>query len=313
MAAADIANSLFIPNTLERIFGRKKCSKRYCSAVYSSAAPPTTLLISKPRCSSFQLQHHVPTSRRSGNYGPPLWDFNHIQSLNTHYTEKELSSVEELLELIDDLQRLGISYHFEDEINQMLGCLYEQKYAWGRITLRERKGICTLQLLHSDSSDNMVLSSLKENLDKFNEKRSWISLLFFIAEIFDCFRNGKGDFVPSLGQDTKGLLQLYEASFLSTPGEKTIDLAREFATNFLQKNPNEKIDESLSILVRHALELPIHWRVQRPNTRWFIEAYERRADANPLVLEFAKLDFNIVQQHINKSSNTSTDGGRKQG
>ncbi|KAL0335049.1 UNVERIFIED_CONTAM: (R)-limonene synthase [Sesamum radiatum] len=294
MAAADIANSLFIP--LERIFGRKKCSKRYCSAVSSSAAPPTTLLISKPRCSSFQLQHHVPTSRRSGNYGPPLWDFNYIQSLNTHYTEerysrrvselkvevkkmlvqeKELSSVEELLELIDDLQKLGISYHFEDEINQMLGCLYEQKYAWGKNNSegKERDLYTTALAFRLLRQHGFIVPQ----------------------EIFDCFRNGKGDFVPSLGQDTKGLLQLYEASFLSTPGEKTLDLAREFATNFLQKNPNEKIDESLSILVRHALELPIHWRVQRPNTRWFIEAYERRADANPLVLEFAKLDFNIVQ------------------
>ncbi|KAL0335432.1 UNVERIFIED_CONTAM: (+)-bornyl diphosphate synthase, chloroplastic [Sesamum radiatum] len=157
----------------------------------------------------------------------------------------------------------------------MLGCLYEQKYAWGKNNSegKERDLYTTALAFRLLRQHGFIVPQ----------------------EIFDCFRNGKGDFVPSLGQDTKGLLQLYEASFLSTPGEKTLDLAREFATNFLQKNPNEKIDESLSILVRHALELPIHWRVQRPNTRWFIEAYERRADANPLVLEFAKLDFNIVQ------------------
>ncbi|KAL0297847.1 UNVERIFIED_CONTAM: (+)-bornyl diphosphate synthase, chloroplastic [Sesamum angustifolium] len=127
------------------------------------------------------------------------------------------------------------------------------------------------------------------------KREAEFAILYFIAAMFDCFRNEKGDFDPSLGHDTKGLLQLYEASFLSTPGEKTLDLAREFATNFLQKNPNEKIDESLSILVRHAFELPRHWRVQRPNTRWFIEAYERSPDVNRLVLELAKLDFNIVQ------------------
>ncbi|KAL0335048.1 UNVERIFIED_CONTAM: (-)-alpha-terpineol synthase [Sesamum radiatum] len=110
------------------------------------------------------------------------------------------------------------------------------------------------------------------------------------------YTNERGDFNTSLGDDTKGLLQLYEASFLSTPGEKSLELAREFATISLQKIFDENMDdENLALLVRHALELPIHWRVQRPNTRWFIEAYERRADANPLLLELAKLDFNIVQ------------------
>ncbi|KAI3445260.1 hypothetical protein Pfo_001925 [Paulownia fortunei] len=55
------------------------------------------------------------------------------------------------------------------------------------------------------------------------------------------------------------------------------------------------MDEDLSLLVRNALELPLHWRIQRPNARWFIDAYGRRPDMNSVVLELAKLDFNIVQ------------------
>ncbi|KAL0422438.1 UNVERIFIED_CONTAM: 1,8-cineole synthase, chloroplastic [Sesamum latifolium] len=158
----------------------------------------------------------------------------------------------------------------------MLGCLYEQKYGGGK----------------NNSESEGKERDLYATALEFRLRQHGFTVY---QEIFDCFRNEKGDLDPNLGHDTKGLLQLYEASFLSTPGEKTLDLAREFATNFLQENPNEKIDESLSILVGHALELPIHWRVQRPNTRWFIEAYERRPDANPLVLELAKLEFNIVQ------------------
>ena len=83
-----------------------------------------------------------------------------------------------------------------------------------------------------------------------------------------------------------------------TQSENTLELAREFATIFLQKQLDEginAIDDYLTLMIRHALELPIHWRVQRPNARWFIDAYGTRPDMNPVVLELAKLDFNIVQ------------------
>ncbi|KAL3614430.1 hypothetical protein CASFOL_042504 [Castilleja foliolosa] len=44
------------------------------------------------------------------------------------------------------------------------------------------------------------------------------------------------------------------------------------------------------------IELPFHWRAQRPYARWFISVYEKRPyNMNPMVLELAKLDFNIVQ------------------
>ncbi|KAL0335051.1 UNVERIFIED_CONTAM: (R)-limonene synthase [Sesamum radiatum] len=284
---------LIIPNScgaqnLDTFASRRKTLRLCC--ISSSVTAAATACCSP----SFQLQHAPP--RRSGNYGPSLWDFDYIQSLNTQYAEerylrraselkvevkkilvqeKELSTVEELLGLIDDLHRLGISYHFEDEMNQMLGCLYEQKYAGGKNNSEGKER-------------DLYTTALAFRLLRHHG--------FSVPqEVFDCFRNEKGDFDPNLGNDTKGLLQLYEASFLSTPGEKTLDLAREFATNFLQKYPNGKIDENLSLLVCHALELPIHWRVERPNARWFIEAYEKRPDGNPLLLELAKLDFNIVQ------------------
>ncbi|KAA0045521.1 terpene synthase 10-like [Cucumis melo var. makuwa] len=54
-------------------------------------------------------------------------------------------------------------------------------------------------------------------------------------------------------------------------------------------------DENEVAIVRHALELPLHWRMPRLETRWFIDIYERKVDMNPILLEFAKLDFNRVQ------------------
>ncbi|PIN20460.1 hypothetical protein CDL12_06841 [Handroanthus impetiginosus] len=120
-----------------------------------------------------------------------------------------------------------------------------------------------------------------------------------MADIFDRFKNEKGAFKESLVEDTKGLLELYEASFLMTEGEKTLELAREFVAKFLQKklNENNVIDDYHALLVCDALDLPLHWRVERPKARWFIVQKQggsltykkKRPDMNPIVLELAKM------------------------
>ncbi|PIN18645.1 (-)-alpha-terpineol synthase [Handroanthus impetiginosus] len=232
--------------------------------------------------------------RRSGNYKPPSWDFDYIQSLNSEYKgEKYLRRVFELkkrvkmmlegvmdrvdqLEFIDDLQKLGILYHFEDKIKRIL--------------------------------ENIYHDHISSKTDKMKETNLYSTALEYILlrqhgfcvsqEIFDSFKKRKGDFKESLVDDTKGLLQLYEASFLMAKGEYALELAREFATIFLQKKldeGNNAIDDYLALLVRNALDLPLHWRVERPKARWFIEVYEKRPSMNAVVLELAKLDFNIVQ------------------
>ncbi|KAL7204543.1 hypothetical protein ACSBR2_017586 [Camellia fascicularis] len=49
------------------------------------------------------------------------------------------------------------------------------------------------------------------------------------------------------------------------------------------------------MLVTHALEMPLHWRVLRLEARWFIDVYKRRLDVNPTFLHLTKLDYNILQ------------------
>ncbi|KAM7530149.1 hypothetical protein LguiB_033559 [Lonicera macranthoides] len=97
------------------------------------------------------------------------------------------------------------------------------------------------------------------------------------------------------------MLYLYEASFLSTRGETILDEARDFTAKILKDdmkfNVITNIDESLGLLVDHALELPLYWRMLRPEARWFIDVYERRRDMNTTLLEFAKLDFNMEDVH----------------
>ncbi|XP_047947370.1 terpineol synthase, chloroplastic-like [Salvia hispanica] len=254
----------------------------------------TTTLYTRPRSSSTRCNAMpsaqtttvpVPT-RRSANYKPSFWDFNYIQSLTTQYTEERHSKrVAELiarakmlllhqemegdrrLELIDDLQRLAISHHFEQEITQILSSIY-----------------------HDDTTERDLYStSLQFRL--LREHGFRVS-----QDVFDCFKNENGDFKTSLCDDKRGMLQLYEASFLLTHGEETLELANVFATKHLQKIGDEGDDDhNLLEMVRYALDLPIHWRTQRPNARWFIEAYGRRSEMNPTILELAKLEFNITQ------------------
>ncbi|XWS41401.1 hypothetical protein CRYUN_Cryun17cG0078800 [Craigia yunnanensis] len=79
-------------------------------------------------------------------------------------------------------------------------------------------------------------------------------------------------------------------------GEGILENARDFAAKQLQKYlKQKKLDEYLSMLVDHALELPLHWRVLRLEAKLFIDVYERSKKRNPILLELAKLDFNIVQ------------------
>ncbi|KAF3664715.1 putative (-)-camphene/tricyclene synthase, chloroplastic-like [Capsicum annuum] len=58
-------------------------------------------------------------------------------------------------------------------------------------------------------------------------------------------------------------------------------------------------------LILHAMELPRHWMMPRLETEWYISIYERISNANPLLLELAKLDFNIIQSiHQNDFENS---------
>ena len=104
-----------------------------------------------------------------------------------------------------------------------------------------------------------------------------------------------GGFKACLSEDIQGILCLYEASYLSIEGESILEEARVFAKKHLEACLQQNIDENLAILVSHALELPLHWRMLRLEARWFIDACERRQDMNPILLEFAKLDYNMVQ------------------
>jgi (-)-alpha-terpineol synthase len=116
-----------------------------------------------------------------------------------------------------------------------------------------------------------------------------------IAEIFSSFKNKIGGFKACLCDDIEGMLCLYEASFHSVEGESILEEARDFATKQLSEYVKQGKDQNITVRVNHALELPLHWRMLRLEARWFIDVYKSREDMNPILLDLAELDFNMVQ------------------
>ncbi|KAM6555437.1 hypothetical protein CsatB_002456 [Cannabis sativa] len=251
---------------------------------------------------------HNPSStttivRRSGNYEPPIWSFDYIHSLSSKYKGEaytnrlkklendvkmmllgmEINSLAQL-EFIDTLQRLGISYHFKNEIN----------------TILKKKYTNNTNIMNKNPNYDLYATSLEFRL---------LREYGFVVpqEIFNDFKDDEtGEFKASISDDIMGALALYEASFYGRNGESVLEEARIFTTKCLEKykilssdnNNNNNNNNNILLLVDHALEMPLHWRITKSEARWFIEEiYEKKQDMmmNSTLLEFAKLDFNIVQ------------------
>ncbi|MFS7971624.1 putative R-linalool synthase [Helianthus anomalus] len=261
----------------------------------SSMAPSSGLNISKPLCVSQSSSTAVTTAdpvvvRRSANYDPTLWSFDHIQSLSSNYTgddymaradalkdtvkmviRRQVGNVSNTLELIDDLQRLGIAYHFENEISDVLAMIYasyfETQAKWNSMSLNLKALGFRILRQHGYQVSQEVLINFKDQI-----------------------QNAK----PEVMEDMVSVLNLYEASYLCFEDESILDEARDLTTEYLKENMGN-INEGVGSLVSHALEFPLHWRVPRVEAKWYIDIYEKRIGSNPILTELAKLDFDMSQ------------------
>ncbi|XP_077218981.1 alpha-terpineol synthase, chloroplastic-like isoform X2 [Tasmannia lanceolata] len=229
-------------------------------------------------------------ARRSANYEESFADYDFIQSLKCDYTgemyerrleklkeevrlllEKVDQSVVDRLKLIDTLQRLGVGYHFKKEIKE------------------------ALRIISTDDSNTRLKDDLYATALRFRLLRQHG---FEVSQdVLNGFKGDKGDFMASLCEDTKGMLSLYEASHLAYEGEILLDEAKAFTTVHLHDAlKGKRIEQKLARQVHHALKLPLHWRLPKLESRWYIEEiYVEEEDSNPLLFELAKLDYNMVQ------------------
>ncbi|PPD75280.1 hypothetical protein GOBAR_DD27795 [Gossypium barbadense] len=139
------------------------------------------------------------------------------------------------LRLIDTIKRLGVSYHFEREIEEVLLNIYEHDY----------------------KDDQTLETTLQFRLLRENG-------LGVPCEWFKKFKDDEGNFNMSLTSDVKGLLELYEASYLRVHGEDILEEALGFTTTHLGlAKAAGTIEYPLSALVSHALYQPIRKGLSR--------------------------------------------------
>ncbi|KAI3501630.1 hypothetical protein L1887_29545 [Cichorium endivia] len=172
-----------------------------------------------------------------------------------------------LLELIDAVQRLGVAYHYEEEIEECLKHIYRYGDLW---------------IEHTD----LQITSL------------WFRLLrqhgFYVSSgIFNKYKNSDGSFMESVKDDVQGMLSLYEAAYMRVEGEEVLDEALAYTTYHLSNKVG--IDASLEAQIHQALQQPLRKRLPRLEALRYIPIYQQDASHNEALLTLAKLDFNLLQ------------------
>ncbi|KAG6499283.1 hypothetical protein ZIOFF_039040 [Zingiber officinale] len=114
------------------------------------------------------------------------------------------------------------------------------------------------------------------------------------TDTFNKFRDDNGSFISTLKRDAKGLLSLYNVSYLATHGETILDEANYFTKSQLVSLLSE-LEQPLETQVSLFLEVPLCRRIKSLLARIYIPIYQKDAMRDDVILELAKLDFNLLQ------------------
>ncbi|CAN4083877.1 unnamed protein product [Withania somnifera] len=198
-------------------------------------------------------------------YKPNTWKYDHLLSLTTPYSEvscKFADSVSPVakLELIDRIDKLGLSGYFEVETKEALENTI--MYMKSCSSSKEDEDLYATALCFRLLREHGYHASQDMLMDLFNGKRK----------------------LPS---DRKTLLELLEGSLLGMDGENLLNDIRLFITKNL-KNLSASSD------IGRFTTNPLAWRVKWYDVRRHIIA-QNCNKTNLMLLKLAKLNFNIIQ------------------
>ncbi|CAN1266210.1 Probable terpene synthase 3 [Linum perenne] len=180
----------------------------------------------------------------------------------------------EKLNLVDVILRLGIGYHFEEEIQRLLQQVYDDQ----------------------DGRDLWTVSLRFRLLRQHGYNVS--------SDAFKRFKIGDGgSFKEEIVNDFEGMLSLYEAAYMRIQGESILDEAIHFTKLHLEATKFDDSSSSSSQLAKrisHALERPLRKGVAKIEQLFFITVYEQMHGHDETLLALAKLSFNVVQNMYQK-------------
>ena len=80
-----------------------------------------------------------------------------------------------------------------------------------------------------------------------------------MTELFEKFKNNKGNFNEKHFEDVQGMWSLYEATQLKVNGEDILDEALDFTFSHLSSLiTNHQLSPFLEKQIRHCLKTPLH-------------------------------------------------------
>nr|XP_016510791.1 PREDICTED: (-)-germacrene D synthase-like isoform X1 [Nicotiana tabacum] len=229
--------------------------------------------------------------RRCDNHHPTVWGdhflaYAHLSGANEWEKKQHEHLKEEVrkmlvmapskslqnLNLISAIQCLGVAYHFEHEIEESLACIYS----------------CYEELNGEADETDLHLVALRFRL--LRQHGYYVS-----SDAFRKFADDKGNYKKALVSDVQGLLSLFEAAQFRVHGEEILDEADNFTTTHL-KLLLPTLSNSLAMQVRNALKYPINYTMVIVAARKYISFYQEDKSCDEVLLNFAKLDFNILQK-----------------
>ncbi|KAK6161726.1 hypothetical protein DH2020_005107 [Rehmannia glutinosa] len=138
----------------------------------------------------------------------------------------------ELIKLIDTVERLGLAYHFETEIEEKLEQIYN--------------------FHDEDENYDLFTTALRFRLLRQHRFDDAIKI-----GVFDKFEDRENKLKETLSSDVEGLLSLYEAAHIRIHGEYILDEAAKFTRHHLSLMV-PKLECLMKDKVMRALEHPHH-------------------------------------------------------
>uniref|UniRef100_A0A0E0DCP4 Terpene synthase n=1 Tax=Oryza meridionalis TaxID=40149 RepID=A0A0E0DCP4_9ORYZ len=173
------------------------------------------------------------------------------------------------MNLVDSIQHLGIVHLFQEQIEDALMSIHESEFR---------------------------RSSLYEVALRFRLLREhgfWVP-----PDAFNKFKGDDGRFRNEIANDPRGLLSLYNAAHLLIHGEPELEEAISFAREQLKLMSQDNVlNPPLACQVRRALTLPLPRTFKRVETICYMLEYQLEEGNIPILLDLARLDFNLLQ-HI---------------